>query len=316
MRPASLRTWLFGRADWAHGLTRRARRTRHLSLTGPWRPGPVQPSDDGKEGTAGHTWRPTHPGSGRYTGCLRRDSPRTPSPSGLKEARPARGSTGAWSGHVLDGNLPTAPTVALAAARRYRTVLKTPGLSAAARSYLQVNLDELERRANDPARLDEEVQRASEQTQQAEARNEVGVYVYALPHYIRHPYDQASGRTLLKVGHSDSDVIVRFRSQTRTTALPEEPILLRIYRDRRMTPRRPPREPSIAFWTPLTTTARPVKAPAESGSLPTPGSSTRSPGPSASASTSSTRASLTTTDCQHLFIGRGAGVSTRVVSGQ
>jgi hypothetical protein len=50
-------------------------------------------------------------------------------------------------------------------------------------------LDELERRANDPARLDEEAQRASEQTQQAEARNEVGVYVYALPHYIRYPYD-------------------------------------------------------------------------------------------------------------------------------
>ena len=57
-----------------------------------------------------------------------------------------------------------------------------------------MNLDELERRANDPARLDEEVQRASEQTVQAEARNEVGVYVYALPHYIRYPYDPASGR--------------------------------------------------------------------------------------------------------------------------
>jgi len=87
-------------------------------------------------------------------------------------------------------------------------------------------------RRSDPARLDEEVQQASKQTQQAEARNEVGVYVYvyALLHYIRHPYDQASGRTLLKVGRSDGDVIVRFRSQTRTTALPEEPILLRIYR--------------------------------------------------------------------------------------
>jgi T5orf172 domain len=145
------------------------------------------------------------------------------------------GAAGAWQYRrmvraVLDGNLPTAPTVALAAARRYRTLLKTPGLSAATRSYLQVNLDELERRASDPARLDEEAQQASKQTQQAEARNEVGVYVYALPHYIRHPYDQASGRTLLKVGHSNSDVIVRFRSQTRTTALPEEPILLRIYR--------------------------------------------------------------------------------------
>jgi hypothetical protein len=106
-------------------------------------------------------------------------------------------------------------------------------LSSAARAYLQSNLDELERRANDPARLDEEAQRASEQTEQAEARNEVGVYVYALPHYIRYPYDQASGRTLLKVGCSDRDVIMRFRSQTRTTALPEEPILLRIYRTSR-----------------------------------------------------------------------------------
>jgi T5orf172 domain len=131
---------------------------------------------------------------------------------------------------LLDGNLLSAPTVALAAARRYRTVLKSPGLSAAARAYLETNLDELERRASDPARLDEEGQRASEQTQQAEARNETGVYVYALPHYIRYPYDQATGRTLLKIGRSDSDVIVRFRNQTRTTALPEEPILLRIYR--------------------------------------------------------------------------------------
>ena len=43
------------------------------------------------------------------------------------------GATGAWQYRrmvraLLDGNLPTAPTVALAAARRYRTVLKTPGL--------------------------------------------------------------------------------------------------------------------------------------------------------------------------------------------
>jgi hypothetical protein len=145
------------------------------------------------------------------------------------------GAAGAWQYRrmvraLLDGNLPTAPTVALAAARRYRTVLKNPALSAAARAYLQTNLDELERRAADPARLDEEGQRASKQTRQAEAREEAGVYVYALPHYIRHPYDQASGRTLLKVGHSQSDVIVRFRNQIRTTALPEEPILLRIYR--------------------------------------------------------------------------------------
>jgi hypothetical protein len=57
-----------------------------------------------------------------------------------------------------------------------------------------------------------------------------GSTVLALPHYLRYPFDPDTGRTLMKVGKSDSDVIVRFRNQTRTTALPEEPILLRIYR--------------------------------------------------------------------------------------
>lgn len=83
--------------------------------------------------------------------------------------------------------------------------------------------------ANDAARLDEETRLAAQQTEQAEARNVVGVYAYALPHYLRHPYDRATGRTLLKVGCSNSDVIQRFRNQTRTTALPEDPVLLRIY---------------------------------------------------------------------------------------
>jgi hypothetical protein len=131
---------------------------------------------------------------------------------------------------LVDGDLPTAPTVALAAARKFRSILKSASLSPATRAYLGANLEELERRANDADRRDAEVQRAQVQTQQAEARNEVGIYVYALPHYLRYPFEPDSGRTLLKVGRSDSDVIVRFRNQTRTTALPEEPILLRIYR--------------------------------------------------------------------------------------
>jgi hypothetical protein len=92
------------------------------------------------------------------------------------------GAAGAWQYRrmvraLLDGSLPTAPTIALAAARRYRTVLKTPTLSTAARAYLQANRPDA-----------------------------------------------------AQVGCSDRDVIMRFRSQTRTTALPEEPILLRIYR--------------------------------------------------------------------------------------
>ena len=61
-----------------------------------------------------------------------------------------------------------------------------------------------------------------------------GVYVYTLPHYYHQPIqpsedDVLADRTLMKVGKSDSDVIRRFREQQRNTALPEEPLLLRIY---------------------------------------------------------------------------------------
>lgn len=131
---------------------------------------------------------------------------------------------------LLDGNLPTAPTVALGAARRFKSILRLTTLSASARSYLETNLRELERRANDVTARVVEIKHAQEQTQAAEARNDIGIYVYALPHYLRYPFEPDSGRTLMKVGRSDSDVIMRFRNQTRTTALPEEPILLRIYR--------------------------------------------------------------------------------------
>lgn len=129
---------------------------------------------------------------------------------------------------LLEGELPTAPTVALSTARKFRALLKTK-MSDEVRRYLQTNLPQLESRANDESARVSEVERLQEQTEQAEALNEVGVYVYALPHYLRYPFDPATGRTLLKVGRSDSDVIARFRNQTRTTALPEEPVLLRIY---------------------------------------------------------------------------------------
>lgn len=135
---------------------------------------------------------------------------------------------------MLDGNLPSAPTVALSAARRYRSILRSARLSTLARAYLETSLRELERRANDQTARVIEIQQAQEQTQAAEARNDVGIYVYALPHYLRHPFEPDSDRTLMKVGRSDSDVIMRFRNQTRTTALP----LVRVFSCKGMPPGR------------------------------------------------------------------------------
>jgi hypothetical protein len=134
-----------------------------------------------------------------------------------------------WIRALRDGDLPTAPTVALGTARKFRSTLKNPTLSDDARLVLSSNLLVLEQRASDATRREQETEEARQAAATVEAEAVTGVYVYALPHYLRYPYDPDSGRTLLKVGRSGRDVIERFRSQTRTTALPEEPLLLRVY---------------------------------------------------------------------------------------
>lgn len=131
---------------------------------------------------------------------------------------------------LLLGAVPDSPSMALATARRFRSLLRDRTLPRDVREYLELKQDELERRAEDPGARSAELQVAELKTHAAEQRNDRGIYVYALPHYLRHPVDSVTGHTLLKVGRSDSDVIQRFQNQTRTTALPEEPILLRIYR--------------------------------------------------------------------------------------
>jgi hypothetical protein len=130
---------------------------------------------------------------------------------------------------LLEREFPQAPTVALQTARRYRSLLKGGAWSPAARQRLTDDLEALERRAADVEALAEETATRRELTVLAEETATSGIYVYALPHYLRYPFDPDTGRTLMKVGRSDRDVIQRMREQSRTTALPEEPLLLRIY---------------------------------------------------------------------------------------
>ena len=101
-------------------------------------------------------------------------------------------------------------------------------------SLLQEKATECARRENDPVRREEEEQKLERQTSAAEKEEIPGIYVYALPHYLRYPIeisdnDETDNRTYLKVGMSERDAIKRFRQQRGSTALPEPPILLRIY---------------------------------------------------------------------------------------
>jgi hypothetical protein len=167
----------------------------------------------------GDVWRRTHAGQ---------------TPDEIREARGTLRTTFVWNytrtaRAIADGDLPTASTVALTASRTLRRLLKENPFTPATRDVLEERLAELERRAADPNARAVEDKQARDATVRAEDNAIPGIYVYTLPHYLRHPYDEDSQRTLMKVGRADSSVIRRFREQTRTTALPEDPVLLRIY---------------------------------------------------------------------------------------
>ena len=60
-----------------------------------------------------------------------------------------------------------------------------------------------------------------------------GIYVYTFPHYIKYPVvptdeDDTNPRTYLKVGSSGTDMVARVKQQ-KTTAIPEPPVILRMY---------------------------------------------------------------------------------------
>ena len=119
--------------------------------------------------------------------------------------------------------------VARGVAGRIRKWLKTKPLSEHLRRALEEQEQLLNAVVNDSQAAEAESEEAVEKSKAAEAENIPGIYVYTLPHYVRHPYDPKTGRTLLKVGHSSVDALYRATSQARVTPLPEDPWLLRIY---------------------------------------------------------------------------------------
>ena len=130
---------------------------------------------------------------------------------------------------LLEGDIPQGVSLMNEVAVLLRRLLKNSEFSNSARAYLIASLQEIdERKSNSQFQIQAQNQ-VVKASNALEEKSVPGVYVYSLMHYLTFPYDSESGRTLMKVGKSDRDVIRRFREQTRTTALPEEPILLRIY---------------------------------------------------------------------------------------
>ena len=131
---------------------------------------------------------------------------------------------------LLEGDIPNGVSLMNEVAVLFRKLLKSPEFSESAKSYLQSGLQEIDERKSDSKLQIKTQNQVVKASNDLEKESTPGLYVYSLMHYLTYPYDSESGRTLMKVGMSDRDVIRRFREQTRTTAIPEEPILLRIYK--------------------------------------------------------------------------------------
>jgi hypothetical protein len=156
----------------------------------------------------------------------------------------ANTGAGANSGHagnlarvvryVQEGIPPTAPSRAARTGRSIGGLLRdNPNLSPEAVSYLQAlrtQVDSIEK--DDDARAGETTQltQASEElTQRVEKLG--GVYVYTFPTYLMVPVKSDPERFWLKIGQTGRVVSRRVSEQLRSTAMPEDPVILRVYTD-------------------------------------------------------------------------------------
>lgn len=141
---------------------------------------------------------------------------------------------------VLDGVLPKGPSVAAQSRRSIGGILRdNPGLSSAAREYLEQLRDQLEAIATDSKAIEEEdkdLERASKELEKSlEALP--GVYVYTLPSFHRTVQKTDPERFWFKVGKTDRVAGVRIGEQMRATGLPEDPWIARVYRHAGKTPK-------------------------------------------------------------------------------
>ncbi len=156
----------------------------------------------------------------------------------------AKIGAGANSGHagnlarvvqyIQDGIPPTAPSRAAMTGRSIGGLLRdNPKMSAEAIEYLRLlreQVDNIEK--NDEARAGESDQltKASEElTQKVEKLG--GVYVYTFPTYLLVPAKVDPERFWLKIGQTGRVVEKRVSDQLRSTAMPEDPVILRVYTD-------------------------------------------------------------------------------------
>lgn len=132
---------------------------------------------------------------------------------------------------ILDGVELTSASVARQAASTVRSMFKA-AKDPAVGTHLARVLTTLEAAATSSHAVEQETEQLeSDSAVLAGALKQAsGVYVYTYPHYWRHPYVADSERRLLKVGRTTDKAWTRVVTQARQTGMPEDPLLLRVYK--------------------------------------------------------------------------------------
>ena len=133
---------------------------------------------------------------------------------------------------ILEGEIPTSPSRSEAAGRTIGGLIRTFEFSAESRLYLQDLRTELDEYATNASALQIENAQLEKQSEKLAtvAEQTGGVYVYSFPVYIKTPAKTDPDRYWLKVGMTERIVEMRIADQTRSTAMPEDPLILRVYR--------------------------------------------------------------------------------------
>lgn len=141
---------------------------------------------------------------------------------------------------VLEGVPPKAPSRAAHARRSIGGILRdNPDLSSEAREYLERLRDLLETISADGKAIEEEdknLERASKELEKS-LESMPGVYVYTLPSFYRTVQKTDPDRFWFKIGMTERFAGVRVGEQMRSTGLPEDPWIARVYRHREREPK-------------------------------------------------------------------------------
>lgn len=134
---------------------------------------------------------------------------------------------------IKDGEIPTAASLARAAKSAGSSFLKQhrDHMSPDAVLHVEQVVAAAGAVAGDTAAQDVEAEKLLKKGDELDdaLEQEGGVYVYTYPHYWWYPTVEGTDRTLLKVGMTTKDAGTRVKTQAKHTAVPEEPLLLRVY---------------------------------------------------------------------------------------